>query len=79
MVTELSIDDINEALVNTKKLANVFENIKSINKNSTKSTNDMRRKNGLFVYENGNKKQQQQQQHGEKEKFEKASAPNGKD
>ena len=27
----------------------------------------MRRKNGLFVYENGNKKQQQQQQqHGEK-------------
>ncbi|KAF6065075.1 GATA zinc finger family protein [Candida albicans] len=44
MVTELSIDDINEALVNTKKLANVFENIKSINENSTKSTNDMRRK-----------------------------------
>ena len=35
MVTELSIDDINEALVNTKKLANVFENIKSINENST--------------------------------------------
>lgn len=72
MVTELSIDDINEALVNTKKLANVFENIKSINKNSTKSTNDMRRKNGLFVYENGNKKQQQQQQqHGEKRKIRK--------
>ena len=40
----------------------------------------MRRKNGLFVYENGNKKQQQQQQqHGEKRKIRKASAPNGKD
>lgn len=67
MVTDLSIDDINEALVNTKKLANVFENIKSINENSSnKSNNDIRR-NGLFVYENGNKKQQ----HTEKRKIRK--------
>ena len=28
MVTELSIDDINEALVNTKKLANVLKILK---------------------------------------------------